>query len=731
MSKQKIALLATIALLVTIFFLLDGDRYLSLEYLKQSRDGLEALFRERPVIVLGTFFIIYVAVTALSLPGAAVMTIAAGALFGLATGTILVSFASSLGATLAFLVARLLLRESVQQRLGPRLRKINAGVERDGGFYLFSMRLVPAIPFFLINLAMGLTPIRTWTFYWVSQVGMLPGTLVYVNAGTQVAELESLGGLLSFDLIGAFVLLALFPWIARAILRIVQRRRAYRGWRRPKSYDRNLVVIGAGSGGLVAAYIAATVKAEVTLVEKHLMGGDCLNTGCVPSKALIKTARVMHQTRHLADYGIEPLEPRVNFAAAMDRVHAVIKEIEPHDSVERYTELGVDCRAGHARLVSPWEVEITGEGQTQRLTTRNVVIATGASPVVPPIPGLDELDYLTSENLWDLRTLPQRLLVLGGGPIGCELAHAFARLGSQVTQVEMQSRLMSRDEPEASAAVLDSLRTDGVDVRLDTTAARFAVEDDESVLYADTEDGEVRIAFDRVLVALGRRANTEGLGLEELGIETRDNGTLVTDEYLETTMPGIYACGDVAGPFQFTHTASHQASTAAVNALFGTFRRFKVDYSVIPWTTFTDPEVAHVGMTEADAREEEIDLEITRYDIGELDRAIADGTASGFVKVITRTGSDRILGATIVGADAGNLIAEFIVAMNNKIGLKRLQGAIHVYPTLSESVKFAAGEWRKAHAPGALLEWVGRFHRWRLGSPAKSGSSASSGNAKA
>ncbi|MDZ7670945.1 MAG: FAD-dependent oxidoreductase [Gammaproteobacteria bacterium] len=469
----------------------------------------------------------------------------------------------------------------------------------------------------------------------------------------------------------------------------------------------------------MAAYIAATVKAEVTLVEKHLMGGDCLNTGCVPSKALIKTARVMHQTRHLADYGIEPLEPRVNFAAAMDRVHDVIKEIEPHDSVERYTNLGVDCRAGHARLVSPWEVEITSDGQTERLTTRNVVIAMARARWYRPFQGLDAAGLpRPRRSSGAARACRNACWSCGGARSAAKLSQAFVRLGSQVTQVEMQARLMSRDDPEASDAVLESLRADGVDVRLNTTAARFAVEDGESVLYADAEDGEVRIAFDQVLVALGRRANTEGLGLEALGIETRDNGTLVTDEYLETTLPGIYACGDVAGPFQFTHTASHQASTATVNALFGTFRRFKADYSVIPWTTFTDPEVAHVGMTEADAREHGIDLEITRYDIGGLDRAIADGTASGFVKVITRKGSDRILGATIVGADAGNLIAEFIVAMSNRIGLKRLQGAIHVYPTLSESVKFAAGEWRKAHAPGALLEWVGKFHRWRLGSGA-------------
>jgi pyruvate/2-oxoglutarate dehydrogenase complex dihydrolipoamide dehydrogenase (E3) component/uncharacterized membrane protein YdjX (TVP38/TMEM64 family) len=717
---KKLGLIAVVALVIVAYFVLDLGQYLNLEYLRASLGRFEAIYAARPLTVIATFFAIYVAVTAVSLPGAAIMTIAAGALFGLLVGTILVSFASTIGATLAFLASRWLFRDWVQQRLKRQMAGINEGVERDGALYLFSLRLVPAIPFFAINLAMGLTTLRTWTFYWVSQAGMLAGTIVYVNAGAQVAQIQTTAELLSPNLILAFLLLAAFPWIARGIVRLVRRRAVYRGWQKPKRFDRNQIVIGAGSAGLVTAYIGAAVKASVTLIEKERMGGDCLNTGCVPSKSLIKSARVMHQTANLPRYGIRAVETEPDFSAVMDRVHRIIKQIEPHDSVERYRSLGVDCRIGAARLISPWEVEIKNNGKAERLTTRSIVIATGARPFVPPIPGLDELepsDRLTSDTIWQVRERPDRLLVLGGGPIGCELSQAFARLGSTVTQIEMKDRVMTRDEPEAAEMVAQSLRSDGVDLHLSTRADRFAREGNTNVLYASYNGSESRIEFDKVLIALGRRANTEGLGLDALGIETRDNGTVLTNDYLQTRFPNIYACGDVAGPFQFTHTAAHQAWYAAVNGLFGAFRQFKADYRVIPWTTFTDPEVAHVGLTEEQALEQEIDYETTRYEFAELDRAIADGTDRGFVKVITPRDSDRILGVTIVGTDAGNLIAEYVLAMKQKIGLNKILGTIHVYPTMAEANKFVAGEWKKAHAPQRALAWVERFHGWMRGSP--------------
>ncbi len=720
MNKKKLLVAGIIIFLLVLFYLLDLGRFLTLDFLQGSLDRFHAFYAENRLLTLSIYFLIYVGVTALSLPGAAVMTLAGGAFFGLIVGVVVVSFASTIGATLAFLVARFLFRDTVQNRFADRLKAINEGVRKDGAFYLFTLRLVPVFPFFLINLVMALTPIRTWTYYWVSQVGMLAGTIVYVNAGTQLAAVESTGDLLSFRLIGAFVLLGLFPWIARAIVRWVHTIRVYRGWNKPKQFDRNLIVIGAGSAGLVTAYIGATVKASVTLVEKGAMGGDCLNTGCVPSKSLIKSARVAHYIRQAGDYGLSAAPPGVDFSRVMSRIHEVIRKIEPHDSVERYTELGVDVRKGSARLVSPWEVEIEEAQGATRLSAQSIVIATGGKPMVPPIPGLDQIDYLTSDTLWNLTEQPGRLLVLGGGPIGCELAQSFAQLGTRVILVEMSDRLLVREDPEASELVAQAMRADGVDLHLGYRAVAFEKDDSGgAIVVLEGKDEErnaaqIRLSFDQVLVALGRKGHTEGLGLSEIGIALNPNGTVVVDEYLETRFPNIHACGDVAGPYQFTHTASHQAWFAAINSLFGRFKKFKVDYRVIPWCTFTSPEVARVGLNEQEAKERGIDCEITRFNMNELDRAIADGAETGFVKVLTAPGSDRILGATIVGEHAGDLIAEYIMAMKYKLGLNKILGTIHIYPTLAEANKSAAGTWKKAHAPARLLNWIGRYHRWGL-----------------
>ncbi|WP_440997966.1 FAD-dependent oxidoreductase [Arhodomonas sp. SL1] len=713
MSQRKILILAVIAGLVGAFFALDLGQYLRLEYLQSQRAAFEAVYAEHPLSTVAVFFLGYVTVTALSLPGAAIMTLAAGALFGLATGTILVSFASTIGATLAFLVARVLLREMVQRRFGASLKRINKGIERDGAFYLFGLRLVPAFPFFVINLVMGLTPMRTWTFFWVSQVGMLAGTVVYVNAGTQLASLQSLGGLLSPSLIASFTALGLFPLAARKLLQTLQARKALRGWERPASFDRDLVVIGAGSGGLVSAYIGAAVNAKVSLVEKNEMGGDCLNTGCVPSKALLRSARFIDQARRSREFGIRSTSVEFDFSEIMERVQGVIRQVAPHDSVERFEGLGVDVIQGEAEITSPYTVEVGG----RTLTTRHIIVATGARPFVPPIEGLRGSDYLTSNSVWGLRELPERLVVLGGGPIGSELTQAFARLGSRVTQVERGPRLMPREDPEAAAQVMARFAEEGVDVRVNTNAVRVIDHDGGRALVVEHADGEEAIPFDRVLIAVGRRANTEGFGLEALGIPTTERGTIQVNDYLQTRYPNIYAVGDVAGPFQFTHSAAHQAWHATVNALFGTFRRFRVDYSALPWTTFTEPEVARVGLNEQDAGAQGIDYEVTTYDLSDLDRAIADGEARGLVKVLTVPGKDRILGATIVGDHAGELISEYVTAIRHGLGMNKILSTIHVYPTLAEANKFAAGEWKKAHAPERVLAWLERYHAWRRGRP--------------
>jgi pyruvate/2-oxoglutarate dehydrogenase complex dihydrolipoamide dehydrogenase (E3) component/uncharacterized membrane protein YdjX (TVP38/TMEM64 family) len=714
-NRKKWLLLAVVAVLAAAFFLLPVERYLSLEFLKAQQATLAEHFEARPWQTAAVFFLIYVAVTGLSLPGAAIMTLAGGAVFGLVAGTVIVSFASTLGATLAFLVSRFVLRDAVQARFADKLRAINAGIEKDGPFYLFTLRLVPAFPFFVINLVLGLTPMRTWTFYWVSQLGMLAGTLVYVNAGTQLARIESLAGILSPGLIASFTLLGVFPLIARKVVDAFKARRVYSRWQKPARFDRNVVVIGAGSAGLVAAYIAAAVKARVTLVEKQRMGGDCLNTGCVPSKALIRSAKFLSHVGRAAEFGIRRADADFDFAEVMERVQRVIRTVEPHDSVERYTGLGVECLTGEARIVSPWEVEIrTGTGR-RKLSTRSIVIAAGARPFVPPIPGVEQVGYLTSDSVWELRELPPRLVVLGGGPIGCELTQCFARFGSKVTQVEMLPRILVREDPEISAMVASRFREEGIDVKVNHRAVRFVAENGEKALVCEHEGREVRIGFDQALIAVGRIANTQGYGLEELGIGVTKARTVETNEFLQAVYPNIYACGDVAGPFQFTHTASHQAWYAAVNALFGSVKKFRADYSVIPWATFTDPEVARVGVNETEAREKGIDFEVTTYGIDDLDRAIADSEAHGMVKVLTVPGKDRILGVTIVGEHAGDLIAEYVLAMRHGIGLNKILGTIHIYPTLAEANKYAAGAWKRAHAPQNLLKWVERYHAWMRG----------------
>ncbi len=686
---------------------------LTLDNLKASRDALQARVQAQPITTAAIFFAIYVAAAALSIPGALILTLAAGAMFGLGWGLLLVSFASSLGALLAFLAARYLLRDTIQARFGQALAPINEGVRQDGTFYLLTLRLVPVFPFWLVNLMMGLTPIGAGRFYAVSQVGMLAGTAVFVNAGTQLAAVQSAGDILSPGLWGSFVLLGLFPLLAKAGVGWLAQRKVYAKWTRPRSFDRNLVVIGAGAGGLVSAYIAAAVKAKVTLIEGHKMGGDCLNFGCVPSKALIRSAKMARQLKKAHELGVTDAAGQVDFAAVMQRVHRVIADIAPHDSVERYTGLGVEVLQGHARITSPWTVEVAlADGSQQTLTTKNIVIAAGASPFVPPIPGLKEAGFLTSDTVWGLTELPKRLVVLGGGPIGSELAQSFARLGSAVTQVEMAPRIMGREDPEVSALVTASLRADGVNVLTGHQAVRVEVVDGEKRLIAKAGGVEVAIPFDDLLCAVGRSPRVTGYGLEELGIPLTPRKTIETNAYLQTLYPNIYAVGDVAGPFQFTHTAAHQAWYAAVNALFGRFRRFKADYRVIPWATFTDPEVARVGLSEVEAREQGVAYEVTRYGIDDLDRAIADGAAHGFVKVLTVPGKDRILGVTIVGEHAGDLLAEYVLAMKHGLGLNKILGTIHTYPTLAEANKAVAGEWKRTHAPQTLLQWVGRYHAW-------------------
>ena len=712
MSRSRVVVGVVVVATVAAFFAFDLGRYLSLEFFATRRGAIDAYFQAHPVRTAAIYVALYVAVTALSLPGAAIMTLAGGAVFGFGLGLVLVSFASTIGATLAFLAARFLLRDWVQRRFGARLATFNAGVEREGAFYLFALRLVPLFPFWLINLAMGLTPVQATTFYWVSQLGMLAGTAVFVYAGTQLGQFR-----VSPGLVAALALLGVFPLLAKRALTALQARKVYARWAslRPASYDYNMVVVGAGSAGLVSAYIAAATKARVALVEKHRMGGDCLNTGCVPSKALIRSATLLSQIARAKEFGIVDATARVDFAEVMARVQRVVATVEPHDSVERYTGLGVEVVTGEAVITTPWTVQVQTATGSRTLTTRSIVIAAGARPSVPPIPGLEAVGYLTSDTVWSLREQPRRVVVLGGGPIGCELAQAFARLGSEVTQVEQGPRLLAREDAEVSALVEARFAREGIRVLIGHTATRFETDGGDKMLIASHEGAEVRVPFDAVLVAVGRVANTTGYGLEALGIGTTTARTVQTDDYLQTLYPNIYACGDVAGPYQFTHTAAHQAWYAAVNALFGTFKRYKADYRVIPWTTFIDPEVARVGLNEQEALAQQIPHTVSIFDIGELDRAIADEAAYGFIKVLTAPGTDRILGVTCVAAHAGDLLAEYVLAMKHGLGLNKILGTIHTYPTMAEANKYVAGTWKRGTVTRGQWAFLSAFQAWRRG----------------
>ena len=711
MNRIKFAIATLVIVAFGAYFVLDLGQYLTLEFVQSRLASLQAFRDENFALTVAIYFVFYVVATGISIPGAILLTLLGGAIFGLWWGTLLVSFASSIGATGAFLASRLLLRDWVQRRFGAYLAPINKGFEKDGAFYLFSLRMVPLVPFFIVNLLMGLTSISVPAYYLASQIGMFVSTVVYVNAGAELAQITSLSGLVSPSVIVSFTLLGVVPLVAKVLIGVIQRRKRLAAFKKPKRFDANVVVVGGGSAGLVTSLIVAGAKAKVVLVEKHRMGGDCLYTGCVPSKSIIRSGRIMSYIRRAAEYGIVDAAGKVDFAAVMQRVQGVIETIEPHDSPERFTSLGVECVSGAARLISPYEVEVDGKV----ITTESIVIASGARPFVPPVPGLADIDYLTSDNVWSLTELPPRLLVVGGGPIGCELAQAFSHLGSKVTQVDMAARIMPREDKDVSAAVSARFLEQGIDLLTGHKLLKFETVDGEHFMEAEHEGSTVRIPFDKVLLAIGRKANTEDFGLEEIGVALTPQGTIEVNEYLQTSLPNIFACGDVAGPYQFTHMASYQAWFAALNSIAGGLWRSRVNYAAVPWATFTDPEVARVGWSEEEAKQRGIAYEVTRYEMNHHDRSLADGEAHGFVKILTVPGKDKMLGVTIVGYHAGEQIAEFVFAMTHGMGLKSISAVTHIYPTLGEANKFAANAWRSARMPTQYFPWLKRFFDWRRG----------------
>lgn len=721
MARQRRGLLIVLAAMLLAALVLAASGY-GLADLRAALADVRALRDAHPLAVWLLLFALYVGVTTLSLPVATLLTLGVGALYGFWAGLPLVSFASSIGATLSLLISRWLMRDWVEARFGDRLAMVNDGLRRDGAAYLFTLRLLPVFPFFLINLLAGLSPIRVRTFYIVSQVAMLPATALYVNAGTRLGEIERLSDVASPAMLASLAALGLLPWAARVGAALVQRSRRRARWPMPRRFDRNLVVIGGGAAGLIAAYAGATLRARVTMIEAERLGGDCLNFGCVPSKALIRAAHAAHEIRTAHRFGLGAAAPEVSFRAVFARVEQAIADIAPHDSAERYRALGVEVIAGHARLVDPWTVEVARPGMdAQRLTTRAVVLATGAAPVVPPIEGLDETGYLTAETLWQAFARrdapPGRLVILGGGPVGVELAQALSRLGAGVTLVEMAPRVLTREDPDVSEQVQARLLAEGVGLFTGQRALACGHDAEGKWILIEGTGGPTRLPFDELIVAVGRAARLKGFGLEELGIPA--DRVIETNAWLETLHPNILAAGDAAGPLQMTHVAAHQGWHAALNGLARPFWRLRPDMRAIPQAVFTDPEVARVGLNETEAQRQGTPHEVTRYDLADLDRAITDGATGGFVKVLTAPGSGRILGATIVGARAGEMIAPFALAMRHGLGLGKILATVHAYPTWAEANRATAGLWRRAHASPRLMALLERFHGWRRGGGAE------------
>jgi pyruvate/2-oxoglutarate dehydrogenase complex dihydrolipoamide dehydrogenase (E3) component/uncharacterized membrane protein YdjX (TVP38/TMEM64 family) len=706
---KKILLFVAILVLVVFLFNTGLFHQLNFSELKNRHVEFQNLYQDYPWKIPIAYFFFYVFCTAFSIPGAAILSLGAGAIFGVVYGTILVSFASTLGASIAFLLSRYFFRETIQTKFRQELTSINKGIEQEGGFYLFSLRLIPVFPFFLINLLMGLTTMSVWRFAFVGQIGMLLGTVVYVNAGTQLAHLDGPRDILSLPLIISFIVLGLFPLMTNKAIFFLRSKKVYGKFKKPKTFDYNILVVGAGSAGLVTSYIASAVRAKVGLIEKHRMGGECLNTGCVPSKALIKIAKILKTVNSASKFGLRLLPPEIEFSQMMARVQDVIAKIRPHDSIERYTSLGVDCIQGEAEILSPWEIRVNNK----ILKTKNIVLATGALPIIPDIPGLKDVGYKTSETIWNLKIKPKILVILGGGPVACEMAQAFGRLGIEVILVNQKKNLLPKEDNDVSDEISKSFLKDGVKIlNLHEAVSINRIQERKFILLSGPE-GNVEFEFDEILIAIGRIANTKIPGLDKLCLELNENGTFSHNKYLRTKYPNIYVCGDCAGPFQFSHMAAHQAWYASVNALFGSLKLFVVDYRVVPWTTFTDPEVARVGLSESEAKAQGIEYDLTKYGLDELDRAIADDDAYGFVKVLTTKGSDKILGAAVVSAHGSDILAQIVLAMKWGIGMNKILGTIHTYPTFSESVKYTAGLWKKKHSPEIILRLLEKFHTWR------------------
>ena len=707
--KRIIAFIIIIVLIIIGVIIFDIQNLFTLSALKEKQAQLQDIVTNFPLYSAGIFFLSYVIFAGLSLPGVIVFTLAAGALFGLLQGVILVSFASTIGAFLAFLVARFLLHDKFQEKFSNRLVTVNEKVKREGAYYLFFLRLVPIFPFFLINILMALTPIRASLFYWVSQAGMLPATILYVNAGAQIAKISSAKDIISPPMLFAFVLLGIFPFIAKWFVSLLKSKMAYKNFKKPRHFDYNTIVLGGGSAGLVAAYTTSTLQGKAMLIEREQMGGDCLNTGCVPSKSIIRSAKFIADIKRAQSFGVAKSNYEFDFKNIIQRVHQKIATIAPKDSVQRYSELGVDCEQGSATIISPWQIKLN----EKTFSTKNIIIATGATPHIPELSGLEQVPYFTTDSIWSLEQLPKHLLIIGAGPIGCELGQAFARLGARVTIVQRRSRILPNEDEAAAELIEQALTLDKVTLCTNFCTQKVSSENGSIVLEGTHEGVPVKISSSHLLVATGRQANL--LGLDALDLETDKHNRLLVNQTLQTRFPNIFACGDVTSSMQYTHAASHQAWYAAFNALFRPLKMFKCSLENIPRAIFTDPEIASIGITEQQAITRNIEHQVITFPMDDIDRAITDNATEGFIKVITAGNSDKILGVCIVGEHASELITEFVLAKTNNLGLNKVLKTVHIYPTRSEINRMVAGKWRREQISPRTISLLSKFQRWRLG----------------
>jgi len=731
--KRLTALVALVALLVAVRFL-PIERWL-LDFVAWVRSA-----GARGMVV----FAVAYALLGLFLPGA-MLTLGAGFAYGVVVGTAVVCVASNLTAVGAFLLGRTLARDAIAARIGanPRFAAIDRAVGRQGLKIVLLVRLSPLFPFTLLNYAFGLTRVTLRDYLVGSLVGMLPGTVMYVYLGSLVTSLTELaagrpsGGAVQqafyFGGLVATVAVTLYvTHVARRALADVTGDEAHAepappvppslvqpddehnrallahvhppGWTNPTPAARyDLVVVGGGTAGLVSAAGASGLGARVALVERHLLGGDCLNVGCVPSKAMIAAARTAATARETSAFGVRVSGLDVDFAAVMERMRRLRAGIAPHDGAERFTRLGVDVFLGEGRFTGRATLEVDG----RRLTFTRAVVATGARATAPPIPGLEDVGYLTNETVFWLTELPRRLAVVGAGPIGCELAQAFCRLGSRVTALEMLPQVLGKEDPDAAAIVERRLRTDGVAIVLGARIERAERRGRDKVLVYEAGGARREVACDAILVGAGRAPNVEGLGLEAAGVACGRDGVTVND-YLQTTNRRIYAAGDVASRFRFTHMADALARIVLANALFGGWKKASALH--VPWCTYTSPEVAHVGLYAEEAKARGHAVDTLTIPMAEVDRAVLDGDEAGFFRVHLERGRDRILGATLVSAHAGETISEVTLAMTRRLGLATLAGVIHPYPTEAEAIRKAADEYNR----GRLTPTVKRVLGWLL-----------------